>query len=76
MDVVEISADCNYCRQDSVDLLSLSRFLILVQNQHSKLLKFHADDNITESPLSTEHYLTELKMSSRASNGLSQSGGC
>ena len=37
--------------QGSVDLLSLSRFLILAENQHSQLLKSHANGNINWAPI-------------------------
>lgn len=53
INIVEISADC-ILFQVRVDLLSPSRVLILVKNQHSELLKFHTA-SLIERPRSAEH---------------------
>ena len=55
-------------------MLSPSRVLILVENQHSELLKFHTA-TLIEHPLSTKHYAAEVDVSGRASDKLFQAGG-
>lgn len=47
--------------QDSVDLLSLSRFLAFVENQHSKLLKFYTDSNINGVPSAYQALCNRVK---------------